>query len=46
VKQLESRNGETIAINKAIKALEKAPSKAEVMAALRSLRHDKVTINH
>ena len=40
--RLETRNGESVTIDSILEALERAPSKEEVVEALRGLRHDKV----
>ena len=40
--RLETRNGESVTIDSILEALERAPSKEEVVEALKSLRHDKV----
>ena len=40
--KLTTGNGETVAIDQVIEVLEQTPDKAEVMEALRGLRHDRV----
>ncbi|MDP6114958.1 MAG: phage integrase N-terminal SAM-like domain-containing protein [Planctomycetota bacterium] len=40
--RLETRNGESVTIDSVLEVLERTPSKEEVVAALKSLRHDKV----
>ncbi len=42
MREIESQNGVTVKISEVLEVLERAPSKVEVMEALKSLRHDKV----